>query len=230
MHWRLARLTALYVGSCFVLIVCTIGPDGAIGILRRGSERLMARVPDVPLDSLPAVSAVSRVSAVPARDQGKKPGPHVHEYHVPAGSVLMVQLRTPISSASSQIDDQVDATLSEAVTQDGVELIPAGSVVHGTLLDVVPASSKGVRGQVTMTFAIVQHAVTKSRAAIRTRRITIEAQPPEQPADSRRASKRQPIELMLPAGHPLQLTLADPLVVFIPAPAPARGQSQGATP
>jgi hypothetical protein len=229
MRWRVWRLTALYLGSCSLLIMSTIGSDRAIGLLRRQTARIAATSRDVALPRLP-IAAASDVMAHPIADQVKKRGARLREYRVPIGSVLSVQLRTPISSASSRTNDQVDATLSEAVTQDGVELIPSGSLVHGTLLEVVPGVRKSVSGQVTMAFAVVQHAVTHSRAAIRTYSLTIEAQRPEGVSDSRRRSSGEPIDVVLPAGHPLLLTLADPLVVFIPTAASAGGQSQAAMP
>jgi hypothetical protein len=134
---------------------------------------------------------------------------------------MKVELRTPISSASSQVDDQVDATLLLPVMQDEVELVPAGSVVHGTIEDVVPAVGKGDRGRVTMTFAVVQHALTRSRAAIRTRSITFEAEEPVKGSESKRRAPRQPNDVELPAGHPLLLTFAEPLIVLIPKSIPS---------
>jgi len=45
--------------------------------------------------------------------------------------------------------------------------------------------------------------------------VSFAAEPPA-PVTTKRAPKRQPIDVVLPAGHPLQVTLREPLVVAIP--------------
>jgi hypothetical protein len=65
-------------------------------------------------------------------------------------------------------------------------------------------------------FTVVQHAETQSRAAIRTRTLTFQAEPPAETAGRRR--KRQPIDVVLPAGHPLLLTMGEALFVYIQNP------------
>jgi hypothetical protein len=142
-------------------------------------------------------------------------GARADQYRVPAGTVVSVRLRTPIDSSVSRENDQVDAVLSDAVTQDGVELIPAGSLLHGTILTVEPATKKSPLGQVSFAFAVVQHGETGSRAPFRTQTVSLAAEPPA-PATTKRAPKRQPIDVVLPAGHPLEVTLREPLVVAIP--------------
>jgi hypothetical protein len=91
-------------------------------------------------------------------------------------------------------------------------MIPAGSLVHGKVVEVVQASPKGERARLTLVFAVVQHALTRSRAAIRTRAVTLEA-PVGDP--------KKPADVALGPGDPLVLTLSEPLLVFLP-PAAAR--------
>jgi hypothetical protein len=124
----------------------------------------------------------------------------------------------------------VDATLAEAVSQDGVELIPEGSLLHGRVIDVVPASKKVVHGQIAVSFAVVQHAVTGSRAAIQTQAVTIAAEDPATLPKSARRSRAQTTDLVLPAGHAFVLTLADPLIVYIPMAPAARESAAGGRP
>jgi hypothetical protein len=140
----------------------------------------------------------------------------LREYKVPIGSLLPVQLRMPIGSVSSRPDDQVDAVLVDPIIQNGVELIPAGSIVHGRVVEAVPAVNPDERGLVSIAFAVVQHRDTKSRAAIKTRTITIEAEPPP-PPPSKKRKRQDPVNVELDAGYPLELTLSAPLLVFIPA-------------
>jgi hypothetical protein len=137
-------------------------------------------------------------------------------YQVPAGTIVSLQLRTPIDSSTSQAHDQVDAVLTEAVTQEGVELIPIGSLVHGTILEVEPASRETPLGRISFAFGVIQHGESGSRAPFRTSPITIEAERPTSPTGKRGKSKTQPIDVAWSAGHLLSATLAQPLLVAIP--------------
>ena len=67
----------------------------------------------------------------------------------------MARLRSPIDSRTARNDDQVDATLTGAVTQDGVELIPAGSIIHGRILQADAATRKSPLGRFEIAFTYV---------------------------------------------------------------------------
>jgi hypothetical protein len=152
----------------------------------------------------------------PSAQSKHRAEPSASQYRIPIGTVVSVRLRTPIDSGVSQTNEQIDAELTEPVTQDGVELIPVGSLLHGAITKVEPATRKAPLGQVTFSFAIARHAESGSRAPFPTQAITIHAQLPAVPAGTRRTSRVQPIDVVLPAGHPLRVTLSEPLVVAIP--------------
>lgn len=172
--------------------------------------QLLHRV-EVPI-SVTTPSAISPQTATASRGSVlKKPAAAMDVYQVPAGTPLFAQSRTTVSSATSEVDDEIRATLSSAVTQDGMELIPSGSVMHGKVVDVTPASPRRRRGQIAIAFYVIQHADTGSRAPIVTRVLRLEAAPP----DSRSGPKR-PVEARISAGDAITLTLAEPLIVRIP--------------
>jgi hypothetical protein len=137
-------------------------------------------------------------------------------YRVPAGTVLQARLRTPLGSASSRVDDQVDAILLEPVNGDGVELIPVGSAIHGRVVDVTPASQRELRGRLSLAFFVVQHAQTGSRAAIVSRPIKFEASEPEEPVTKGRRQKKYPVDVQTSPAQLVSVTLAEPLTVFLP--------------
>ena len=62
---------------------------------------------------------------------------------------------------------------------------------------------------------MIEHAETGSRASIETRIITRYATMADPVAAGRAAAKR-PVDVQLPAGEPLTVTLAEPLIVRIP--------------
>jgi hypothetical protein len=61
------------------------------------------------------------------------------EYTIPAGTKLSVRLTTPASSATSKVEDAVEGELTDAVTIDGAEVLPAGSVLRGDVSAAQPS-------------------------------------------------------------------------------------------
>ena len=145
-------------------------------------------------------------------------GTKMERFQVPAGSALLMKLRTPVDSATSFVNDQVEAVLWSPVIQDGIELIPVESVVIGQIINVVRATEKTPLGAVTFRFKLVEHAETRSRASLPTRDVVIEApKPPPPPVEKgRKKSKPQPVDAVLPVGTPLVAVTTEPLIVRIP--------------
>jgi len=165
------------------------------------------------------VSALARIAFVLLLTSPAAAQPRLDAHRVPAGTTLETRLRTVVGSAFSQVDDQVDATLLSAIATDGIELIPAGSVLHGRVVEVRRASATELRGRVTVAFFVVQHRQTNSRATIATEPVVFDAPAadPGEKADrkARKAAKR-PIDVETPAALPLSVVLASPLTVFVP--------------
>jgi len=134
-------------------------------------------------------------------------GKRFDDYQVPAGTPLIVRLRTTLDSASGQVDDPVRATLLSPVMQDGFELIPKGSTVHGKVIEVQSASKQKPVGRVVLAFNIIEHLETHSVATIQTRSMPFDAT--LEPKDKFR-------DVRVESGEQLTLTLATPLKVRLP--------------
>jgi hypothetical protein len=141
--------------------------------------------------------------ARPASAKGKR----YDDYQVPAGTPLVIRLRTALDSASGQVDDAVRATLLKPVTQDGFELIPKGSTLHGKVTDVQSASKQRPVGRLVFEFNVIEHIETHSVATIQTTSIPFEAT--LEPKDKFR-------DVRVESGEQLTLTLATPLKVRLP--------------
>jgi hypothetical protein len=61
-------------------------------------------------------------------------------------------LNSSIGSDTSRVDDPVEATLTEAVLVDGVEILPAGSVVTGVVTTAEPSGKVSGRASLTVQF------------------------------------------------------------------------------
>jgi hypothetical protein len=165
---------------------------------------------------------VSGIAAAyePQRSRGPSvTGPsQVARYQVPAATALLLKLRTPLDSASTSVGDQVDATLWSPIIQDGVELIPVGSVVSGTVISVVRASKRTPIGSVTFAFSVIEHGDTRSRESMATRKVVMDAAR-ESEVDSGRGKKKKrqpPVDAVIPAGTPFVAMTTEPLIVLVP--------------
>jgi len=74
------------------------------------------------------------------------------ELTVPDGTALAVRLDTSAGSDTSKIEDRIQATLTEAVLVDGVEVLPAGSVMTGVVTNADPAGKVSGRASLGVRF------------------------------------------------------------------------------
>jgi len=71
---------------------------------------------------------------------------------VPVGQQLDVRLQSRLSSDTAKTEDRFDATTVVDLRQDSSVLIPAGSVVHGVVTAVDPATRTDRTGSLTLSF------------------------------------------------------------------------------
>jgi hypothetical protein len=150
---------------------------------------------------------VAKGRAMPPQSPERKRPAAYDDYKIPAGTSVTIRVRTGVDSASGQADDPVRATLAESVTQDGVELVPAGSSLHGRITEVAAASRNNPLGRVVLEFHVIEHLETHSLA-------TIAARPVAFDAAARRGVKLSDVQVR--AGENVVLTLTRPLVVHMP--------------
>lgn len=101
----------------------------------------------------------------------------------------------------------MDGRLLLPLTVDGVELVPAGATVLGTVSEAEPAGKKQ-RGRLAFAFHIIEHPETGSRATIRGTVLTFASETP-------RKGNMFP-ELRLEKGLDASISLLAPLTVRIP--------------
>ena len=109
------------------------------------------RTRTVPRDAVADVQVVTadKPAALPAIAKFR-------EYVVPDGTTLKLNLQTEASSETSRVDETVEATLIDAVRVDGVEVVPAGSVVRGRVTDATSAGKVKGRASLALHFETVE--------------------------------------------------------------------------
>lgn len=84
--------------------------------------------------------AASPKTAAPESLPGEAPGPSADDRLratvLPAGTLLQVELRTPLHTATSRRGDRVAARLVRSVELGGRVVLPAGTLVEGTVVEV----------------------------------------------------------------------------------------------
>jgi hypothetical protein len=94
--------------------------------------------------------------------------PEFREVTLPAGTVLPIELQSAVASDTSNVEDPVKASLRRAVIVEGVEALPAGSTLNGTVTAAKRSARVKGRAQVAFRFDSIVPAGRDERIAIRT--------------------------------------------------------------
>jgi hypothetical protein len=150
-----------------------------------------------------AVTFTTPHAQKPARREAP---PAFTDFRLPEGTVVTVKISTTVRSASSSGGDQADATLTEAISRDGLELLPPGSVMAEQSSMPPGASRRAARPH---RGRVLRHRARPhgSRASIRTRTTAVDAAP---------SLDKRPADVELTAGQTLKVVPDKPLWVRIP--------------
>lgn len=119
----------------------------------------------------PAGTTAAGASAQNARrplDRELARKPELRAVVVPAGTRLPVELLTAVASDASRVEDPVRARLRRTVVIGGIEVLPAGSTLVGSVTDVRRPGRIEERGRVAFRFHTIELGGGAERLAIRT--------------------------------------------------------------
>ncbi|HVL66334.1 MAG TPA: lipoprotein [Vicinamibacterales bacterium] len=94
----------------------------------------------------------TRESRDSAERRNRDTAAEYREVTLPAGTVLPLTLRTTVGSDVSRVEDPVRATLRRAVVINGVQALPAGTVVTGHVTNAKRSARVKGRGEVGFRF------------------------------------------------------------------------------
>lgn len=203
-----------------VVVAAVLGATPAMDLMRRhgiwpmaAAHVRLAPSPQPrtvrPLPRAHGIGSGRTASATDATAKRKKKAADAFDrYEIPAGRVLAALLRAPLESATARVNEPVRAILRSSLTYEGLELIAAASLLHGRVLDVIPASRWQPRGRIVVAFHSVEHARTGTRIALAAQPLVFE------PADA--GAARRSIDVRVKAGELLHVALAKPLVIRLP--------------
>jgi hypothetical protein len=104
-----------------------------------------------PPDAADAAADARRAAAAVERAAAESPKlPEYREVQVPAGTVLPIVLKTAVGSATSAVEDQVRGSLRRSISVEGIEVLPAGTTILGTVT--AAERSARVKGRARVAF------------------------------------------------------------------------------
>ena len=102
------------------------------------------------------------------------PKPRYREVSAPAGTELALELITPLTSETAQVETPVSAKLRRSVVVDGLTVFPAGTVFHGSVTEVERAGR--VRGRSHLAFRFTEAEIQGQRDQARTNVVSFEGE------------------------------------------------------
>ena len=142
----------------------------AAPIRREPAARPTATTRPAPAPSQPqAAASAAPVAAAPAPSR-----PRFREVTAPANTSLSLELLTPLSSETAQVEEPVRARLRQSLMADGDTVLPAGVVLSGNVIDVARAGR--VQGRSRLVFRFTEVELNGAREELRTNPVTFEGE------------------------------------------------------
>jgi hypothetical protein len=117
---------------------------------------------ETPAGTAPATPGAAPAATAPVAGNTTRPAaPAYREVTIPAGTTLALDLTSSVASDTSHVEDSVRATLRQAVTVDGREVLPAGTAVAGSVTDAERSGRVKGRARVAFRFTSLEHAGTR---------------------------------------------------------------------
>jgi len=112
-----------------------------------------------------AAEPAGRSDVKPAPEPVPAPEPEPEAVTVPAGTLIDVAFLDALSTAETMVGDSFRTRVINDVLYDGVVVIPAGSVVVGTVTEAVSANDKRFGGQARLAMEFNEVQLTSGRYA-----------------------------------------------------------------
>jgi hypothetical protein len=147
-------------------------PAKSAGSAPAAASRPSTSEPPAPVASASSPAAAPVAEAAPA----PPPAPKI-EYRtvkIPANTSLALELMTPLSSETTTVETPVKARLKQAVNAEGLTILPAGTVLNGSVTEV--EQSGRVKGRAKIAFAFTNATVLGAKEKLHTAPLVFEAE------------------------------------------------------
>ena len=124
-----------------------------------------------PAATPPSAAPATAPAAPPAPPP--PPEPKFREVTIPADTLFMVSLVTPVASNKSKVEDRVKGTVAKPIIVSGTTVVPAGAELTGSVVDV--KQSGRVKGRASIAIRFDRLVVRGESHRIHTAPIAVEA-------------------------------------------------------
>lgn len=107
--------------------------------------------------SQPAANPESGTEGVASPAAAAPAAPQFREVTLPAGTTLQLRLQSAVASDTSRVEDAVRAELRQAVSADGVSVLPAGTELAGVVTAAEQSGRVKGRARVAYRFDSLTH-------------------------------------------------------------------------
>lgn len=136
----------------FIVLTGALALTAACSAAPQGTAEAASAKPAEATAERAATATPADASAAPA---AKADAPAYREVTLPAGTVLPVDLLTPVGSDISRVEQSIEGRLRAPVRSGGIEVLPAGTMVSGHVTSAQrPGRVKG-RGLIAFRFTRV---------------------------------------------------------------------------
>ena len=208
-------LTGRTIGVLLLFALTWTGCSRPAGV-RSADGGAAAGQPQSPLPEGGSAKAVSHPEATPVADgTGLATDVPFHDpQSLPAGTLLTVRLKTPVSSDSPGASRTFKAVVDEPVVVEGTTLVPRGANVAGRIESARSSTMKQNRGYVRLTLDLV--AVQGQDLPVRTTSLFARGAS----GSPRAGQATRPVSLE--EGRRLTFRLSDPVYVVSQSSVPRR--------
>lgn len=134
-----------------------VAPRSQPKVATRPAAPVVAQPVEPVVESVPVeASPVEYAEETPVEAAPTAPVRQAVEVTVPAGTPLDVEFESSLSSATSTVGERFRGRVATGVTIDGETVIPAGSVVLGSVTEVVPQRKIGGQARLALGFDAIE--------------------------------------------------------------------------
>jgi len=131
--------------------------DGALvegKLTERDPQTVKIERPAAAEPKVVAVDEIADIRVVDAAEPAPEPPPMAtfREVGVPADTSIAIEVRTPVNTGTSKAGDVISAALVQPVVVEGIEVLPAGSVLTGHVADSTASGKVKGRAHLAVEF------------------------------------------------------------------------------
>ena len=209
----------LSIGMILLAQLCVLGCSPPAG-LQGGNSTTQADQPPVPFhdENAKSVGLSDSASTQESDSKSETPLPFRDPQNLPAGTLLTVRLKNPISAENLAANSTFEGVVDQPVVVDGNQIVSPGAIVSGRVESARASHLKRNRGYLRLTLASIH--LAGANVPLQTSSLFVGGNAgavPEPPSQAQSASASATV-IRLEKGRRLVFRLTEPVYVAAAKP------------